>query len=59
MLPFTEENMNDATKITNSCQLEMKKVEKLKAVHFPMYMLMIGFFKVYITVLTTAATTSI
>jgi len=58
MLPFTEQNMNDdATKITTSCQVEIKKVEKLKAVHFPMYMLIIGFFKVYITVLTT--TTSI
>lgn len=47
MLPFTEQNMNDDTKITTSFKLEeIKKVEKLKAVHFPMYMLIIGFFKI-------------
>ncbi|KAK2403217.1 ATP-dependent DNA helicase [Trifolium repens] len=47
MLPYKEQKTNDATKIqSTSCQQEIKKVEKLKAVHVPMYMLMIGYFKV-------------
>jgi hypothetical protein len=47
MLPYKEQKTNAATKIqSTSCQQEIKKVEKLKAVHVPMYMLMIGYFKV-------------
>lgn len=44
MLPYTEQNTNAVTE--TSCLHETKKVEKLKAVHFPICMLMIGFFKV-------------
>ncbi|CAI8603530.1 unnamed protein product [Vicia faba] len=44
MLPYTEQKTNAVTE--TSCRLVTKKVEKLKAVHFPMYMLMIGFFKI-------------
>ncbi|CAJ2628804.1 unnamed protein product [Trifolium pratense] len=47
MLPYTEQKTNVASKIhSTSCQQQIKKVEKLKAVHVPMYMLMIGFFKI-------------
>jgi hypothetical protein len=47
MLPYKEQKTNAATKIqSTSCQQEIKKVEKLKDVHVPMYMLMIGYFKV-------------
>jgi hypothetical protein len=49
MLPYKEQKTNAATKIqSTSCQEQIKKVEKLKAVHVPMYLLMIGFFKVFI-----------
>ncbi|CAL5208658.1 unnamed protein product [Lathyrus oleraceus] len=44
MLPYSEQNTNAVTE--TSCQHESKKVEKLKAVHFPIYMLMIGLFKI-------------
>lgn len=48
MLPYSEQKTNAVTE--TSCQHESKKVEKLKAVHFPIYMLMIGLFKVHVLI---------
>ncbi|KAJ1383499.1 hypothetical protein SESBI_43334 [Sesbania bispinosa] len=46
MLQFREQKMNGVTETTTPCIPEVKKVEKLKAVHFSINMLMIGFYKV-------------